>query len=153
MDQSLQILLNICYSVVLQCYIMFEARSDSKASRLIFSPTNITQGGTSQGQITSRHLKALQLSPEIFTAQSKLRTKLNCPFLWPPLPFFRDVLHVHLPGFIQYRIAICHSTKGTALIYMMCRFCLSFCKRQAVLPFQRFNTFDPPGLNNSGGQI
>lgn len=72
--------------MVLQHYIMFEAMSGSKAVVSFFSPTSITQGGTSQGQITSRHLKALQLSPEIVTALSRLnQAELSFP-MTPLLP-------------------------------------------------------------------
>lgn len=102
-------------SVTAWCFNVISCLKLGQTARPVvsfFSPTNITQGGTSQGQITSRHLKALQLSPGIFTARSKLWTKLNCPFLWPALPFFQDVLHVHLPGFIQYWIAICHAQRA-----------------------------------------
>lgn len=113
--------------MVLQHYIMFEAKSGSKAVVLFFSLTSITQEGTSQGQITSRHLKALQLSPEIVTAQSKLWTKLNCPFLWPLFSLAWEC-HPCSPACL-YSV---HDS--IALRYRMSGFCLSFCNWRAVLP-------------------
>lgn len=144
-------------SVTAWCFNLISCLKLGQTARPVvsfFSPTNITQGGTSQGQITSRHLLCSWV-------QRFSRPSQNCEPSWivlsydPLFPSFgMSSMFTCLALFSAGKqSAVAQRAPCSALIYMMSRFCLSFCNRQAVLPFQRFNTFDPPGLNNSGGQI